>query len=72
MIVRFKQVKDKHDFINRFKKVNNKNNVIMRDITVMDSDIECVISMRNDKVEHIIMPIEYKNVKFKIIDRNKI
>ena len=72
MIVRFKNVKDKHHFVQCFKQVNDVNNVVMKDIVVMDNDIQCVISMRNDNVDYIKMPVQYKNIKYKLVDRNKI
>lgn len=72
MIIRFDRVKDTHDFVTKFKKVNDDRNVIMRDITIQDNCVRCVISMRDDDHNHILMPIEYKKIKYKIIDRNYI
>ena len=72
MLIRFEKVKDTHDFVTKFIKVNDKNNVIMRDIIVQDNHVKCIISMRDDNPEYIKMPKEYKNVKFKVLDRNLI
>ena len=72
MIVRFDKVKDTTDFVRKFKKVNTENNVIMRDIEIQDNMVKCIISMRDDNVYLINMHPDYKNIKFKVLDRNKI
>ena len=72
MIIRFDKVKDTHDFIQKFKKINDEKNVIIRDMIIQDNRVKCIISMRDDDVNHIKMHPEYRNVKYKILDRNKI
>ena len=72
MIVRFEKVKDTHDFVQKFKKFNDERNVIIRDMIIQDSHVKCIISTRDDDANYIKMPPEYRNVKFKILDRNKI
>lgn len=72
MIVRFNKVKDTHDFVKKFKYANKESHVIMRDITIQDNCVKCIISMRDDDVGLINMHPDYRDVEFKVIDRNKI
>ena len=48
MIVRFLNVRDTHSFVNRFKKMNDNKNIIMRGIRIQDNNIKCILSARND------------------------
>ena len=69
MIVRFLNVKDTHSFVNRFKKMNDNKNIIMRGIRIQDNNIKCILSARNDDFDNMILP---ERVKIQIVDKDAI
>lgn len=72
MLVRFDKVKDTTDFVRKFKYVNRTKDVIIRNIEIQDNQVKCIISMRDDNMDFINMHPNYKNIKFKILDKDLI
>ena len=58
-----KNVKDKDAFINELQNVNNYNNIRIKVLAVMDSDIKLTISRRFNHTYPINMPTKYKHLK---------